>query len=83
MTLGAQQDFHARPVGADRPRQPAQEGLDLLAARTSGGTQSRRDEPSLTVEHDHRLEAVFIVRGVEQRQLLAAVDGVDGSTSSP
>jgi hypothetical protein len=42
-----------------------------------GGTQNRGDEPSLAVEHNDRLEAVLIVVGVEQRQLLATMDGVE------
>jgi chemotaxis signal transduction protein len=31
----------------------------------------------LAVEYNNRLEAVLIVMGVEQRQLLAAVDSVE------
>jgi len=77
MAVGAQQDFHARPVSADLPQQPAQEGFDLLTARALGGTQHGGNEPPLAVEHDDRLEAVLIVMGVEQRQLLAAVHRVE------
>ena len=78
MAVSAQQDFHARPAGADRPHKPAQERLDLFAARSLGGTKNRGDESPLTVKHDNRLEAVFVVVRVEQRQLLTAVDGVEG-----
>ena len=65
------------PVSADRAQQPAQEGLDLGAARPFGGTKHGRDEAALAVEHDNRLKAVFVVMRVEQPQLLAAVHRVE------
>ena len=51
MTVGAQHYFGVGPVGADRPQQAAQEGLDLLAARPFGGTKTavmKRPSPSNT-----------------------------------
>ena len=64
-------------MGSDRAQQPAEEGFDLLAARPLGGTKHGSDEAALAVEHDDRLKAVFIVMGVEQPQLLAAMDRVE------
>ena len=66
-----------RPVGADGAQQPAQEGFDLLAARPLGGTKHGGDEAALAVEHDDRLKSVFVVMGVEQPQLLAAMDRIE------
>ena len=51
---------------------------DLGAARPLGRPQDRADEPAIAVEHHDRLEAVFVVMGVEQAQLLAAMHGVEG-----
>jgi hypothetical protein len=83
MAVGAQQDFGVEPARADCAQQSAQKGFDLFAARPLGRTKERSDEPASTVKHDDGLEAVLVVMGVEQPQLLIAVDGVDGSTSSP
>jgi hypothetical protein len=77
MAVGAQQDLGAGPVSADRAQQPAQEGLDLGAARPFGGTKHGGDEASLAVEHHDGLKAVFVVMPVEQPQLLAAVHRVE------
>jgi hypothetical protein len=65
-------------VAPDRPDQAAQQGPDLPAVRPLGRAQQRRDEAALAVEHDDRLEAVAVVVGVEQAQLLPAVHGVEG-----
>ena len=65
------------PVGADGAQQPAQEGSDLLAAGPFGGTKNGGDEAAGAVEHDDRLKSVFVIMGVEQPQLLAAVNGVE------
>src|SRR5271166_3892595 len=78
MAVGPQQDLGVRPVSADRAQQAPQEGLDLLAARSLGGTKHGGDEAALAVEHDDRLKSVFVVVGVEQPQLLAAVHRVEG-----
>ena len=78
VAVGAQQDFGARPVGADGAQQPAQEGSGLLAAGPFGGAEDGGDEAARAVEHDDRLKSVFVVMGVEQPQLLAAVNRVEG-----
>ncbi len=64
-------------MGSDRAQQPAEEGFDLLAARPLGGTKHGSDEAALAVEDDDRLKSVFVVMGVEQPQLLAAMDRVE------
>jgi hypothetical protein len=77
MAVGAQQDLGVGPMGSDRAQQPAQEGLDLLAARPFGGTKHGGDEAALAVEHHDGLKAVFVLMRVEQPQLLAAMDRVE------
>ena len=56
----------------------AQEGADFRALGPFGGPQDGGDDTTLTVEHDDGLEPVFVVVGIEQAQLLAAVHGVEG-----
>ncbi len=77
MAVGAQHDLGGGPVGADRPKQAAQQGADLLAGRPFSGTKHGGDEAALAVEHDDRLKAVFVVMGIEQPQLLAAVHRIE------
>jgi hypothetical protein len=77
MTVAAQHDLRFRPMGADGAQQAAQEGFDLPAAGSFGGTKNGGDEAALAVEDDNRLKAVFVVMRVEQSQLLAAMDGVE------
>ena len=77
MAVAAQQDLGVGPMGSDRAQQPAEKRLDLLAARSFGGTKHGGDEAALAVEHDDRLKSVFVVMGVEQPQLLAAVDRIE------
>ena len=78
MAVGANEDLHLRPVGADRADQAAQKRPDLDALRPLRRAQEGGDEAALGIEDDDRLEAVFVVVGVEQAQLLAAVHRVEG-----
>lgn len=78
MTVGAQQNLGPGPVGADRPQQAAQEGAYLLAAGPLGGTKNGGDEAALAVEHDDRLKTIFVVMRIEQPQLLAAMNRIEG-----
>ena len=78
VAVGPDQDAGVRPVGPDRPHQAAQVSADLGPARPLGRSQDRADEPAIAVEHHDRLEAVFVVMGIEQAQLLAAMHGVKG-----
>jgi hypothetical protein len=66
MAIGAQQHLGAGPVGPDRPQQAAQQGADLLATRPLGGAKHSGDEAAFAVEHDNRLETVFVVMRIEQ-----------------
>ena len=76
MAVGADQDLDARPVVADGAHQPAQAGADLGAGGAAGRAQQGGDGPALAIEHHDRLEAVVVVVGVEQPQLLAAMHGI-------
>ena len=78
MAVGAHQDRHLRPVGADRPHQAAEKGADLDALRPLRRAQDGGDEAAVAIEDDDRLEAVVVVMGVEQAQLLAAVHRIEG-----
>src|SRR4051812_28626333 len=64
MAVGAQQDRRLRPVGADGVNESAQEGADFRALGPFGGPQDGGDDTTLTVEHDDRLEPVFVVVGI-------------------
>ena len=78
VAVGAQQDLDARPVVAQGRNQAAQPEHDLPSARPAGGAQEGGDHAALAVEDHDRLEAVFVVVGVEQAKLLAAVHGIEG-----
>jgi len=77
VAVGPQQDLNLRPVGADLAHKAAQEGADLAPVRPLGRTQHGGDEAAIAVEHHDGLEAVVVVVGVEQAQLLPAVHGVE------
>src|SRR6202140_4899855 len=77
MIVAAQQYLGLRPVGADRSQQAAQEGAYLLAAGPLGGAKHGGDEAARAVEHDDRLKAIFIVMGIEEPQLLAAMNRIE------
>ena len=64
--LVAQQDLDPRPEGADGADEAAQEGADLVAAWPLARAQQRGDETPLAIKHDDRLEAVIVMKGVEQ-----------------
>ncbi len=65
-------------MAADGAHQPAQEGAGLPPARPLGGAQHGGDRAPLAVEHHDRLEAVRVVVGVEQSQLLIAMNSIEG-----
>ena len=50
---------------------------DLPTARSHGWAQDSGDEPVLAVEYDDGLEAVLIVMGVEEAELLVTMGGVE------
>ena len=78
MAVGAEQDVHARPVSPNGADQAAQKAAHLAPGGAAGGAQQGGDGAALAVEDDDRLEAAFILVGVEQAQLLAAMDGIEG-----
>jgi hypothetical protein len=47
-----------------------------------GGAKHGGDEATLTIEHDDRLKAVFVVMRIEQTQLLAAMTASTVSSMS-
>jgi len=49
-----------------------------VPARPLAGPQQCGHKPPLAVKDDNRLEAVIVVEGVEQAQLLAAMHPVEG-----
>jgi hypothetical protein len=64
----------ARIACSRRPKELAY----FYAGGTLGRAQNSGHEPSVAVEHDDRLEAVFVLMGLEQAKLLAAMHGVEG-----
>ena len=78
VAVAADQNLHPGPVGADFTDQTAQMGGDLAALGSFGRAQHGGDEAPRAVEHHDGLEAVFVVMGVEQPQLLPAMHGVEG-----
>ncbi len=78
VAVGTEQDLDPRPVAADLAHQAAEEATHLLPGRPARRTQQGGHRTALAVEHDDRLEAILVVVGVEQPQLLAAVHGVEG-----
>ena len=82
MAVGAQQDVNLWPMAAQGADQAAHKAADLHPARPLAGPQQRGDKAALCVEHNDRLEAVIVVVGVEQAQLLAAMPAVEGLPES-
>ena len=78
VAVAAQHDLDPGPIATDGGDQAVQPAHDLLARRPAGRAQHGGDHAPGLVEHDDRLEAVFVMVGVEQAQLLAAMHGVEG-----
>ena len=78
MAVGPQHDLDERPVGADGGDQAAQPLDDHAPAGPAGRAQHGGDHAPLAIEHHDRLKAVFVMVRVEQAELLAAVDRVEG-----
>ena len=79
MSVAAEQDARLRPAGADAADEPAQMGANLDADGRLAGTQDDRDGSALlrVIDMD-RQKAALVVMGVEQRELLMAVDDIAG-----
>ena len=78
MAVGTNEDRDLGPMAADRPHQATQKRPDLDALRPLRRAQDGGDKAALAIEDDDRLEAVFVVVGVEQAQLLAAMHRIEG-----
>lgn len=78
MAVGADEDLRLRPVRADGADQATQKGSDLRALGPLCRTQHGGNEAAVAVKNDDRLESVFVVMGIEQAQLLAAMDRIKG-----
>ena len=78
MAVAAQQDIDPRPMAANARDHAAQQRHDLAPVRTTGRAQHGSDQATVSIEHHDRLEAVFIIIGIEQPQLLAAMGGIKG-----
>jgi hypothetical protein len=78
VAVAAQGDPDRRPLSPEAADPALEQGQDLPATRTFGRAQHRRDQPATGVEDHARLEALFIVVGVEQLELLGAMGGIEG-----
>jgi len=78
VAVSAEQDVHARPVSPNGADQAAQKAARLAPGGAAGGAQQGGHGAPLAVEDDDRLEAIFIIVGVEQAELLTAMDGIEG-----
>ena len=73
--VAAKQDARHRPAGSDTAHEPAQMSANLDARGRLAGTQDDRDRPALlgVIDMD-RQKAALVVVGVEQRELLMAME---------
>lgn len=78
VAVRADQDLDARPVAAELLHQAAQEGARLGAGGAPGRAQQGGNGAAVCVEDNDRLEAIRVVVGVEEAELLPAMDGVEG-----
>ncbi len=79
MAVAAEGQPGARPVAADAPGQVLEKDADLDARRRLARAHENRHRLSaLNMVDVHRQEAAGVVVGVEQRQLLVAVNPVAG-----
>ena len=78
MTIGMEQDLDPWPGGADLAHKTAEKATHLPPRGPTRRAQQGGDGAALAVEHDDRLEAVCVVLGVGQPQLLAAVGSIEG-----
>ncbi len=79
MAIAAHGDFHPRPVAPDATDDVLEDTGRLCSRGPLAGAQEREYRlAGGRLEDVDGLEAIVVIMGVEQRQLLAAVDGVVG-----
>ena len=78
MAVGANEDLRPRANGCGSPAPGDAETPGSRRPSAAWPGAEGGDEAALAIEDDDRLEAVFVVMGVEQAQLLAAVHRVEG-----
>ena len=76
VAVRAEQDINPWPMAADLLDQTPQKATQLNTRRAFGRAQHGRNRPARRIKHDNRLEAVIIVIGIEQPQLLPAMHGI-------
>jgi hypothetical protein len=77
MAIASERDARVRPTLPNTPHETAHMCTHLNAARRLAGSQHHRDGATAfgVVDMD-RKEAAFVIMGIEQRELLMAVDDV-------
>ena len=79
MAVAAQQDAGFRPATTDASDEASQMAAHLDARRRLAGAQDNGDRPApIGVVDVDRQEAALVVMGIEQRQLLMAMDDIAG-----
>ena len=78
VAVGPQQDRGRGPMAADRPDQTPDVGSGLFAGRATCRAQHCTYKTTVTVKDHDGLEAVFIIVGIEQAQLLVTMNGIKG-----
>ena len=79
MAIATHGNFHPGPVAPDAADDGLEDTRRLVPGRPLAGTQEREHRLGRgRLEDVDGLEAIVIIMGVEQRQLLAAVDRVLG-----
>src|SRR5271163_1837198 len=76
MAVGPQHDLGLWPIRTDLADYPTQMCADFDAFRPARWAQHRGNEPAVTIEHDDRLETVFVIMSIEQPELLFAMHRV-------
>ena len=76
MAVTAQQNLCLWPMATDHAQQAPQERPDFRALWPFGRAQDSGYEAALAIEYDDGLKAVFVMVGIEQAQLPAAMYGV-------
>ena len=78
VTVGAQQNLDPGPMGTDGADKTAHKTAKLHPAWPLAGAQQGGNKAAFPVKDDDRLEAVIVIVGIEQAQLLGAVHPIEG-----